>query len=426
MKYKSKFISPAVFKKSMSRLILLLAFTHFAVSTFSQTLDTFLKRAYSNNPELKALEMEYKGEVQKSEQVAYLPDPLVGVGFPMLRPETRLGSQVFSISASQMFPWFGTLKTKKDIVFTMSKAKYESINAAKLNIDFQIKTAYFKLYLLQGKQNLIKKNIRIFETLENVANVMVESGKSIASDVLLIRMKIAELKNNILILDEEKKKYYATINNLTYSNPDENIAIDSVDINLADLNYNFDSLREKIQKLHPLIRQIDFQIEKSKQEIELNSYSSRPSFGLGFDYSIVNPRTDATPANNGRDILIPKIMFTLPIYRKKYEAKDEEEKIHQKAFEYRKENIVNNMITDIRIYESDYEDSKLKFQLAKSQIELSKSAYNILLTEYSSSGNRFDDLIKLESEINKLELDQWDAIIQSHLTKFKIEKLVSY
>src|SRR5690554_1442049 len=121
-------------------------------STFNvkaQTLDSLLKKAYDNNPTLKAIQLEYEAALQKGPQVSQLPDPTVGVGVPILRPETRLGGQVLSVSASQMFPWFGTLKAKEDVALTMAKSKYEQIAAERLDIDYQIKTAYFNLYLLQ-------------------------------------------------------------------------------------------------------------------------------------------------------------------------------------------------------------------------------------------------------------------------------------
>ena len=141
--------------------------------------------------------------------MSQLPDPTVGIGVPILPVETRLGSQNLIISASQMFPWFGTLKAKEDVVLTMAKSKYERVTAARLNIDYQIKTSYFYLYLLQEQQKIIRKNIRIFETIEKVSLAKVESGKSIASDVLTVRIKIEELFQKIQILEEKKQGFFS-------------------------------------------------------------------------------------------------------------------------------------------------------------------------------------------------------------------------
>jgi len=405
-------------------LLLVLMASTFAVK--AQTLDSLLKKAYANNPTLKAIQLEYEAALQKGPQVSQLPDPTVGVGVPVLRPETRLGGQVFSVSASQMFPWFGTLKAKEDVVLTMAKSKYERVAAERLNIDYQIKTAYYNLYLLQAKQNIIHKNIRIFETLEKVALAKVESGKSIASDVLTVRIKIEELNQQIQVLEEQKLAYTATINEAIYNPLNSAIQIDTTQITIAEIEYNIEQFRKNIQSNHPLIKQLNWNIETSNKALALNALDGKPSFGIGIDYSLVNGRTDAFPVNNGRDILIPKVMVSIPIYRKKYAAKKEEESLKQQAFEFQKESLTNRMISSIQGYKSDYESAKLMFELAKKQIEISNSAYDILLADYSSKGKRFDELMKLQSDINRYEIEIIKSIVQSHLAKFKIDRLTDF
>lgn len=405
-------------------LILALMASTFAVK--AQTLDSLLKKAYANNPELKALQLEYEAALQKGEQVSQLPDPTVGIGIPILRPETRLGGQVFSVSASQMFPWFGSLKAKEDVVLTMAKSKYERVAVERLNIDYQIKTAYYNLYLLQAKQNILSKNIRIFKTLEKVALAKVESGKSIASDVLTVRIKIEEINQQIQILEEQKLAYTATINEAVNNPLNSAIQIDTTQITIAEIEYNIEQFRKNIQANHPLIKQLNWNIETSNKALALNALDGKPSFGVGLDYSLVNGRTDAFPANNGRDILIPKVMVSIPIYRKKYTAKKEEESLKQQAFEFQKETLTNRMISSIQGYKSEYESAKLMFELANKQIEISNSAYDILLADYSSNGKRFDELMKLQSDINRYEIEIIQSIVQSHLAQFKINRLTDF
>lgn len=392
----------------------------------AQTLDSLLKKAYDNNPALKALQLEYEAALQKGLQVSQLPDPTIGVGVPILPVETRLGSQNLIISASQMFPWFGTLKAKEDVVLTMAKSKYERVAAERLNIDFQIKTAYFNLYLLQEQQKIIQKNIRIFETIEKVAFAKVESGKSIASDVLTVRIKVEELNQQIQILEERKQGFSASINEAVNNPITDTIQVDTTKFALAELAYDLEQLKQKIESNHPLIKQLDWNIEASNKALSLNALDGKPTFGVGLDYGLVNGRTDAFPVNNGRDILVPKVMVSIPIYRKKYTAKKQEEELKQQAFELQKESLTNRMMSSIQGYKSEYESAKLMYELANKQIEISNSAYDILLADYSSKGKRFDELMKLQSDINRYEIAIVNAIVQSHLAKFKIDRLTDF
>ena len=407
-------------------IAILLALMASTFTVKAQTLDSLLKKAYDKNPALKALQLEYEAALQKGPQVSQLPDPTVGVGIPVLPVETRLGSQNLIISASQMFPWFGTLKAKEDVVLTMAKTKYERVAAERLNIDYQIKTAYYNLYLLQAMQNILRKNIRIFETIEKVALAKVESGNSIASDVLTVRIRIEELNQQIQILEEQKLGYTATINEAVNNSLNSAIQIDTTQITIVEIEYNIEQFRKNIQANHPLIKQLNWNIETSNKALALNALDGKPSFGVGLDYSLVTGRTDAIPVNNGQDILIPKVMVSIPIYRKKYAAKKEEESLKQQAYEFQKENLTNQMISSIQGYKSEYESAKLMFELTNKQIEISNSAYDILLADYSSKGKRFDELMKLQSDINRYEIEIIKSIVQSHLAKFKIDRLTDF
>lgn len=402
--------------------ILLLCF----VSSKAQSLDSLLNKAYLNNPEINALRLQYEAALQKGPQVSQLQDPTIGFGVPILRTETRLGSQVMMISATQMFPWFGTLKAKKDVVMTMAKSKYERIAAAKLNIDFKLKTTYYKLVLIKEQQLILSNNIRLFEAIEKVTLAKVESGKTLFSDVLIVQMKMDELQNQILILESQKSKYSSEINGLLNIDLNTELKTDILNVKLTNLDYDLASFKVKIESNHPLINQIDWNIETSQNELELNTKLGLPTFGLGIDYSLINSRTDANPNFNGRDILIPKLMLNVPIYRKKYAAKQQEETLKIEAYGFQKEQITNNLLSRIQAFKSEYDAAKLEYKLAQNQIKKLKSAYDILLTDYSTKGQRFNELMQILNDINKYEIELLKASYNTHLVKFKIEQLTNF
>src|SRR6056297_1634974 len=105
-------------------LILAVVFTLQAKSQ-EQDLSKYLKEAGENNPELRAAYHEYYAALEKIPQVGALPDPKLSFGYFISPVETRLGPQQFKVSASQMFPWFGTLKEKEKASAEMAKMKYQ-------------------------------------------------------------------------------------------------------------------------------------------------------------------------------------------------------------------------------------------------------------------------------------------------------------
>ena len=393
---------------------------------YSQSIDGLLQKAYKNNPSLAALLMEYEAILQQGPQVRQLPNPQVGFGLPVLRPETRLGAQTLGVSASQLFPWFGTLKTREDIVLYMAKSKYEQWTAERLEIDFQIKSAYYQLYLLEAKQQIIRQHIRIYEALEKVALAKIESGKSIASDVLKLRINIESLQQQLPLIDEEKQRYTAQINEATHQPIDGSITIQMPHLTVSSPTLDLSQYEQKIAANHPLIKALDWRIEASHKTVILNTLNGKPSLGVGVDYSRVSGRTDAFPIDNGRDILIPKVMVSIPLYRKKFTAKKKEETLKQDAMALQKESLTQKMMGRIQRFLSNYETAILRHELAQKQQTLSESAYEILLAEYRSNGNRFDELIALQNDRLRYEIDQVTAVVQSHLAQFNIDRYTDF
>lgn len=395
-------------------------------SAKAQSLNYFLQEAYANNPELKALQLEYESALEKGKQVSQLVDPQLGIGVPVLRPETRVGAQALMVNASQMFPWFGTLKTKEDIALTMAKTKYENISLTRLNLNYIIETSYYELLLIKEKQEVLIKHIALFKSLENSSLSKVESGSASVSDVLTLQIKGSELAEQVDLLELQKLEYIALINSKINRRVSEDIVIEGDFNKPALLDFDLEKNEARIKDFHPLLQQLNWQIMSSEKEQKLNSLSGKPSIGIGLDYALVLKRTDQLPMNNGRDILIPKIMLSLPIYRKKYKAKDREEELQQEAFSYQKEDVVNQILSKLEALKSSYDQQILNIQYKQNQLELTNAAYKILLGEYSNKNLRFDELVQIQNKKFIYEIEIRTAILNSYIVRAEINRLTNF
>lgn len=389
----------------------------------AQSLDELLITAVENNLELKALENEYLAALERAPQVSQLPDPEAGFGVFPLPVETRLGAQTVRLSATQMFPWFGTLDSKRDLESTKAKALYERIAARTLDLSYEVKSAYYRLYEIQQSQSIVQRNITIMEALESLALAKVESGKTTAADVLRVQLKIEELKQELQILETAKTNPTTEINQLLYRSLETPIVVTD-SFSFAIMPFDKDTLAVNIQGNHPMLRMFELQQEVSKQAISLNKLDGKPSFDVGLDYIFVNPRTDAEPSNNGRDILQVRATVKIPLYHKKYDAKEREENLKIAALDNIKENALTRFTATIEKAYADYETAQLKASLYEKQIGITEAAINILETDYSTRGNNFDELLRLEKELIDYDLKMLKAIVQSHQAKVMIERFI--
>ena len=405
------------------KLIIVVCTLLIANCTTAQSLDSLLQLVVENNPELKALHLEYEAELNKVDQVSQLQNPEIGIGLPILRPETRLGAQVLMINASQMFPWFGTLKAKKDVVISMSKSRFERISILKLSLFNQIKIAYFRLNFLNEKQIVINDLLSNYVILNNVALAKVESGQSSTADVLRIQLKLQELKQELKLIENQKQIYYSKINELTNQNFNTKIQVTDDLSEIKAFGFNLESHKQHIKSNHPLMAKLAYDIESSKQKQVLNSQANKPKIGLGIDYSMVNGRTDANPQNNGQDIFIPKVKVSIPLYRKSYKAKNLEESNRQQAIEMQKVALENKMIGLLLTYKSNYDNAILRVELNNQQIKTTKMTYDILLSQYSSTGKGFDELLQIQNQLTNYNLELRKEKLNIRIAQANIEKI---
>ena len=393
-------------------------------STLSaQSLDELLAVAAENNLELKALYQEYLSALEKAPQVSELPDPEVGAGLFVLPPETRVGPQWVRVGATQMFPWKGTLKTREDVVLAMAKAKYERIEAAQLDLFFQIKRAYFQLYDLAESQIIIQQNVRIFQSMERFALSKVASGKGSSADVLRIQLKIQELEKELSLLENQKDKPLAVINQVLNRRPNTPVSISDT-LSLAAIPFNRDTLADNIQANHPMIRFYSTQQEASRKALELNELEGKPSFGVGLDYIMVGRRNDVEISGNGKDIVMPRASIKIPLYRKKYSAKEREEELKIAALENQKKDIQSKFISAIDQAYTDQQDATIRIEMYDTLKETTQAAIDILETDYSTAGRNFDELLRLQIDLVNYDLKILKAIVQSHIAKAAIERFI--
>ncbi len=405
--------------------ILLILVTCSSLFSTAQSLDSILMLAVENNPELKSLKLEFEAVALKADQVSQLPDPQLGVGIPVLRPETRLGPQIVMVSANQMFPWFGTLKAKENVVLKMSKVKYEKIELERLMLFNKVKIAYFKLQFLNEKETILKEILVQLETMKNISLSKVEAGQISSSNVLRIQLKIDELSVQIKKIEQEKIKEFVVINAVTSQpweteiNPDKNNVFPIVE-------FDINTYQSKIREGFPMIRMLNLQQEASMERMEVNRKMNAPKLGVGVDYSLVNERVDMDPLYNGRDILIPKVMLSVPIYRKAYKAKEKEEILIQESIDFKKEQLELELLSLLLQYKADYDNAVIDHDLFISQTEIGASAYEMLLTDYMSSGKGFDDLLQVQIQLLQYKIDEKQSLLRAKIAVSNIERFTEY
>lgn len=385
----------------------------FAESFFAQTdLDNYIKIGAENNPGLKAQFSEYNAALEKVPQVGTLPDPTISFGYFISPVETRVGPQQAKFGITQMFPWFGTLNAKEDVVIQQAKAKYEVFEEAKSKLFFDIKSAYFNLYFVQKAIAITRENIAILNTFQQLALIKIETGKASAVDEMRVEMEKNELENQLTYLLDTKWVLEVSFNKLLNQPVETPIVVPDV-IWDESLSYSKEILLDSITNQNHMIKQLDFKVASfQKQEIAAHKMGS-PTISIGMDYILVGNSDNPMAGNeSGKDaILFPKIGITVPLYRKKYKAMINEASFNIEATQFQKEDKQNQLTILFEKGYKDYSDGERRIVLFQKQLKLAEKSLAILLTSYSNNGQNFEEVLRMERKVLRyaLELDKAKA-----------------
>lgn len=402
---------------SPKTVIILISF-FLSITANTQELNILVEEALSNNPEIQKFELQYKRASEKVNEVDTYPNTDFGVGYFISEPETRTGPQKFKISIKQMIPWFGTITSRENYVNSLADAKFEDIVITKRKLITSVSQSYYKLYANKAKQNILTQNIKLLSTYETMALTSVENGKASAVDVLRLQMRQNELQQLKEILQEQFKGEESKINNLLNRNSDVSVRIiDNLRIPLNDFKSNSSNLI-----LHPeLVKYDKLFLSVQKSEL-LNQKESSPIVGFGLDYVNVAETSNQSIIDNGKDIIMPMLSISIPIFNKKYKSKTKQNFIKQKEIEANKNQRFNNLKTAYNLALTNRQASRISYKIQTKNLKQAKDAEKILVKNYETGTINFIDVLDIQELQLKFQMNQIESIksyyIQSSIINY--------
>ncbi len=361
-----------------------------------QELEGYLQTAAENNPGLKAKFKDYMASLELAPQAGALPNPNVAFGYFISPVETRVGPQQFKISASQMFPWFGTLEARENVAVQRAKAKYENFLEARSLLFNEVRSTYFNIYLNRRAIEITRENLTILNTFRNLAHIKVEAGKVSALDEYRIEMETGDLENQLALFIDKQYVLEVMFNNLLNVEKEQKVMTPDI-LWSADISLGKEQVLDSIQANNHQLLALSLQQEALTYRKELASKQGKPEFSIGLDHTIVG-QGDNNMA--GTDALVfPMIGISVPLYRNKYRAMVNEVVYLREAKEFERADKVNFLETILENGWKEYLDAGRRLQLYKSQLELAGQSLNLLETEYVTGNNSFEEILRMERKV---------------------------
>ena len=389
----------------------------------AQSLDSLWSELQENNPQLQALTYSYRSASMQGRQLDQLPDPQLGIGFFALQPETRVGPQWFRIGLSQQLPWKGSLDAKRQLLDLQAGSVELMILEKRQQLYLELAMAWFDLLQIQEETRILNEHLTLFQSLEELALIRMESGSGPLSDLLLIQLKRAETEHQLEILETERKDPGIRIQQLLGRNTAAEVILAEVPEPII-MVMNREMLLDRLVEQHPLLQQLELQGRISQQRLEVNRLDGMPDFQVGLDYLLVSRRTDAAVPDNGKDVLMPRLGVSLPIYRKKYAYKEREEDLRMQSIEQQVRNTRDLLRRDLDLALVAVDKARQDFEFYEAQQERLQQVFDLYATEFSTNGRQLEELLRMQQELLQYELEQVHALINGHRAGAAIQSLL--
>ena len=408
----------------MKRNLIKYLFVWFAViaSVQAQTLEEYYQIAADNNPGLQAEYKEYEAAMQNVSRVSSLPDPTFSFGYFAQPAETRVGPQKAKFSLIQMFPWFGTLKAQGDAAALMAEAKFQAFLDARNKLYYEVAAAYYPLYELNRIWQIEQENITLLDAYKTIALQKFQNGEGTMVNVLRTDIMLKDAQTNLDILNDKEKPLLASFNQLLNREADEPVAIADTLI-LKPLPDN--AVRDSMLVNNPNLFKFELLYESQQAAEKAAFRNGLPKFGIGLDYVLVDERTDMNVPDNGKDVIMPMVSISLPIFRGKYKAAREEAKLMQESYRLKKEDLHNALIANYEMIKFEITKKQKLIELYEQQIDESKQMLNLLYTAYSNSGKDFEEVLRMEQQLLKYRKLKVSALSEYYMALEKLNYITA-
>jgi len=371
----------------------------------AQDLESYIQEAEANNPEVQAFEIRYNISKEKVEEANALPNTELSAGVFVSEPETRTGAQKARFSVKQMLPWFGTITARENYATAVAEVDYLDISITKRKLRLSISQSYYKLYAIKEKQKVLNENIQLLKTYERLALTSVEVGNASAVDVLRLQIRQNQLQEQKEVLMRDYLSEQSAFNNLL--NRKETLAIDLID-NLA-IDTEMEQITTELEP-HPELEKYDRLYESVTQSEVLNQKEANPDLGFGLDYIPVADRAGMNFSDNGKDILMPMVSLSIPIFNNKYKSRSVQNELRQEEINAQKSNRKNLLETILNTSINNKEAAKIKFNTQTKNLKQAKDAEEILIKNYETGTIDFNDVLDIQELQLKFQMNQIEAV----------------
>lgn len=363
------------------------------------SLAVYIAEAIRNNPGLRSEYQAYQAQMANAQGAGVLSDPQLSVAlFPQAMHHVN-GKQLATITIMQMFPWFGTLKAGREQMEYKAQEAYQKFREKSLSTAFDVEKQWYSILATQEKVKAVKRKRALLNDIKKVAIYLYKNytaGRDTKmSDQLRLDAEEERLKEQTESLETQLTLQKQQFNITMHRQPNVALSLpDSIPLRqMPTFNWT------EIERNNPKLAQYSAIQKAFKSQEEQTRAKGMPMIGVGLQYTL-NGKVDMPmmPNMNGKDMVMPMVSVTIPIYRKKITSAIHSAQLMERSAAYNYQNQLDALQSTYLSIEQRADDIKRKLKLYESEVSLLNRTLELMQKEYATGAASLTDILQTTRE----------------------------
>ena len=377
------------------------------------SLAVYIAEAIRNNPGLRSEYQAYQAQMANAQGAGVLSDPQLSVGlFPQAMHHVN-GKQLATITIMQMFPWFGTLKAGREQMEYKAQEAYQKFREKSLSTAFNVEKQWYSILATQEKVKAVKQKRALLNDIKKVAIYLYKNytaGRDTKmSDQLRLDAEEERLKEQTESLETQLTLQKQQFNITLHRQPNAALSLpDSIPLRqMPTFNWT------EIERNNPKLAQYSAIQKAFKSQEEQTRAKGMPMIGVGLQY-MLNGKVDMPmmPNMNGKDMVMPMVSVTIPIYRKKITSAIHSAQLMERSAAYNYQSQLDALQSTYLSIEQRADDIKRKLNLYESEVSLLNRTLELMQKEYATGATSLTDILQTTRESIDYDLLKAEANAQ--------------
>lgn len=377
------------------------------------SLAVYIAEAIRNNPSLKSEYQAYQAQMANAKGAGVLSDPQLSVGvFPQAMHHVN-GKQLATITIMQMFPWFGTLKAGREQMEYKAQEAYQKFREKSLSTAFDVEKQWYSILATQEKVKAVKRKRALLNDIKKVAIYLYKNYTSglgtKMSDQLRLDAEEERLKEQTESLETQLTLQKQQFNITLHRRPNVALSLpDSFPLRqMPTFNWT------EIERNNPKLAQYSAIQKAFKSQEKQARAKGMPMIGVGLQY-MVNGKVDMPmmPNMNGKDMMMPMVSVTIPVYRKKITSAIHSAQLMERSTAYNYQSQLDALQSTYLSIEQRADDVKRKLKLYESEVSLLNRTLELMQKEYATGAASLTDILQTTRESIDYDLLKAEANAQ--------------